>query len=96
MLSHIEAFYSDTIKNSVKMPSQECHKADAITCSILSQFVWNLDNNKLIERNEYVTIAVESQFKQLRSSPKKSFSGLQRDSNLWPLRSCCSALPVEL
>ena len=28
----------------------------------------------------------ESQFKQLRNSPKKSFSGLQRDSNPWPLR----------
>ena len=45
--------------------------------------------------NEYVTFAVESQFKQLRSSPKKSFSGLQRDSNPWPLRSRCSALPAE-
>ena len=32
-------------------------------------------------RNKYVTIAVELQL-QLRSSPKKSFSGLQRDSNL--------------
>ena len=31
--------------------------------------------------NEYVTIAVVSQFKQLRSRPKLSFSGLQRDSN---------------
>ena len=28
----------------------------------------------------------ESQFKQLRNSPKKSFAGLQRDSNPWPLR----------
>ena len=28
----------------------------------------------------------ESQFKQLRNSPKKRFSGLQRDSNPWPLR----------
>ena len=28
--------------------------------------------------NEYVTIPVESQCKQLRSSPKKRFSGLQR------------------
>ena len=43
-----------------------------------------------------MTIAVESQFKQLRSSPEKSFSGLQRDSNPWPLRSRCSALPAEL
>ena len=34
----------------------------------------------------------ESQFKQLRNSPKKSFSGLQRDSNRWSLRSRCSAL----
>ena len=31
-----------------------------------------------------MTIAAESQFKQLRSSPKKGgFSGLQRDSNPW-------------
>ena len=28
------------------------------------------------KRNEYVTIAVELQFKQLQSSPKKSISGL--------------------
>ena len=28
----------------------------------------------------------ESQFKQLRKSPKKRISGLQRDSNPWPLR----------
>ena len=27
---------------------------------------------------------------------KKGFSGLQRDSNPWPLRSHCSALPAEL
>ena len=50
--------------------------------------------------NECVTIAVnrnsESQFKQLRNSPKKRISGLQRDSNPWPLRSRCSALPAEL
>ena len=46
--------------------------------------------------NEYVTIAVESQFKQLRSSRKKGFSGLQQDLNPWPLRSRCSALPAEL
>ena len=37
--------------------------------------------------NEYVTIAVLTQIKQLQSSPKKSFTGLQRDSNPWPLRS---------
>ena len=46
--------------------------------------------------NEYMTITVESQFKQLQNSPKKSFSGLQQDSNPWPLRSHCSALPAEL
>ena len=34
--------------------------------------------------------------KQLRNSPKKSFSGLQRDSNPWPLRSRCSALLAGL
>ena len=34
----------------------------------------------------------ESQFKQLRKSPKKRISGLQRDSNPWPLRSRCNAL----
>ena len=38
-----------------------------------------------------MTIAVESQFKQLRSSPKKFFRLLQRNSNSWPLRSRCSA-----
>ena len=45
--------------------------------------------------NEYVTIAAESQFKQLRSTQKKVFLGLQQDSNLW-LRLRCSALPAEL
>ena len=34
--------------------------------------------------NEYVTIAVELQVKQLQSNPKKRFLGLQRDSNAWP------------
>ena len=48
----------------------------------------------LIDTN--VTIAVESQFKQLRSSPQKGFSGPQWDSNSWPLRSRCSTLPAEL
>ena len=38
----------------------------------------------------------ESQFQQLQNSPKKSFSGLQRDSYPWPLRWRCSALPAEL
>ena len=41
----------------------------------------------------------ESQLKQKFykiNSPKKSFPGLQQDLNLWPLRSCCSALPAEL
>ena len=46
--------------------------------------------------NEYVTIAVESQFKQLQNSLKKSFSELQKGWNLWPLHLCCSALPAEL
>ena len=46
--------------------------------------------------NEYVTIAVEWHLKQLRSSLKKSFLGLQRDSKPWPLCSRCSALPAEL
>ena len=40
-------------------------------------------------------IAVNFQFKQLeRRSLKKS--GLQRDSNLWPSRYRCDALPTEL
>ena len=43
-----------------------------------------------------MTIAVESQFTLLRSSPKKSFSGFQRDSIPWPVSSPCSALPAEL
>ena len=43
-----------------------------------------------------MTIAVESQFKQLRSSPNKRFSGLQQDLNQLPLHSRCSALPAEL
>ena len=36
-----------------------------------------------------MTIAVESKFKQLRSSPEKSFSGPQRDMNSinWPASS---------
>ena len=59
-------------------------------------FSWGGGGMLIIGILRYVTIAVESQFKQLRSSPKKSFSGLQRDSNPWPLRSRCSALPAEL
>ena len=44
-----------------------------------------------------VTIAVESQFKQLRNSPKKKFFGASTGfRNPWPLRSRCSALPAEL
>ena len=35
------------------------------------------------------------QFKQLQTNPKK-ISGLQRDSNPWPLRSRCTSLPIEL
>ena len=36
--------------------------------------------------NEYVTIAVNRNLSNCENSPKKSFSGLQRDSNPWPLR----------
>ena len=46
--------------------------------------------------NEYVTIAVNRNLSNCENSPKKSFSGLQRDSNAWPTRSRCSALPAEL
>ena len=43
-----------------------------------------------------MTIAVNRNLSNCENSPKKSFSGLQRDSNPWPLRSRCSALPAEL
>ena len=46
--------------------------------------------------NEYVTIAVNRDLSNCEMAKKKSFSGLQRDWNPWPLRSCCSALPAEL
>ena len=38
--------------------------------------------------NEYVTIAVNRNLSNCENSPKKKkgFSGLQRDSNPWPLR----------
>ena len=36
--------------------------------------------------NEYVTIAVNRNLSNCENSPKKRFSGLQRDSNPWPLR----------
>ena len=39
--------------------------------------------------------AVDTQFKQLRKRSLKKFR-LQRDSNPWPLRYRCSALPTEL
>ena len=42
---------------------------------------WNHVNCGNTNENEYMTIAVASQFKQLRNSPKKGFSGLHRDSN---------------
>ena len=35
-------------------------------------------------------------FQQSQIKPKKMFSGLQRDSNPWPLRQRCSAPPTEL
>ena len=42
-------------------------------------------------------IAVNFQLKQLERSPWwKKKSGLQRDSNLWPLHCRCVALPTEL
>ena len=41
--------------------------------------------------------AVDTHFKQLRKrSLKKNLNRLQRDSNPWPLRYRCSALPTEL
>ena len=46
--------------------------------------------------NEYVTVAVNRNLSNCENSPKKRFSGLQRDSNPWPLRWRCSALPAEL
>ena len=54
--------------------------------------------NTTDELNEDVTIAVViAIFKAIREVVrKKRFSGLQRDSMPWPLRSRCSALPAEL
>ena len=40
--------------------------------------------------------AVDMQFKQLRKRSLKKKFRLQRDSNPWPLRYRCSALPTEL
>ena len=40
--------------------------------------------------------AVDTQFKQLRKRSLKKKFRLQRDSNPWPLRYRCSALPTEL
>ena len=63
-------------------------------CGYFDNHLAEMTSNKW---NEYVTITVEPQFKQLQSSPKKSFFGLKRDSNpYWPLRSRCSAVPAEL
>ena len=39
-----------------------------------------------LKLNEYVTIAVNRNLSNCENSPKKSLSGLQRDSNPWPLR----------
>ena len=36
--------------------------------------------------NEYVTIAVNRNLSNYENGPKKRFSVLQRDSNLWPVR----------
>ena len=49
---------------------------------------------RLLSWNEYVIIAVVIAISAISKYPIKSFSGLQRDSNRWPLRSRCSALPA--
>ena len=47
--------------------------------------------------NEDVIIAVATAIWAIANfSPKKKISGVQRDSNPWPLRLWCSALPTEL
>ena len=46
--------------------------------------------------NDYVTIAGNRNLSNCENSPEKGFSGLQRDSNPWPLRQRYSALPAEL
>ena len=58
-----------------------------VLISSLFTFQLNQVCVKTIEcENEYVTIAVSRNLSNCKNSLKKSFSGLQRDSNPWPLR----------
>ena len=52
-------------------------------------------SNEMRRMTLWKIFAVDTQFKQLRKRSLKKFR-LQRDSNPWPLRYRCSALPTEL
>ena len=67
--------------------------------NVVTQWI-NIIVNGLVPRLWVMTLwkifAVDTQFKQLRKRSLKKKFRLQRDSNPWPLRYRCSALPTEL
>ena len=80
---------NDTGKNIKKQLDTAALKQGRCTFSALFR-------EQTLKWNEYVNIAVNRNLSNCENSPKKSFSGLQRDSNPWLLRQRCSALPAEL
>ena len=67
-----------------------------VLLSAPQQIKWFVEKtNRINVMTLWKIFAVDTQFKQLRKRSLKKFR-LQRDSNPWPLRYRCSALPAEL
>ena len=71
--------------------------ADRHLVSIIPKVNNNNNNNTLYwVMTLWKIFAVDTQFKQLQKRSLKKKFRLQRDSNPWPLRYRCSALPTQL
>ena len=68
---------------SIMPPRVVQHYSDWVCTAVMSNDVWKI-------------FAVDTQFRKLRKRSLKKKFRLQRDSNPWPLRYRCSALPTEL
>ena len=63
-----------------------------IECKYMKHIFWTADERS----NRRKILAVNTQLEQLRKESQKKNFRLERDSNPWPLRCRCSALPTEL
>ena len=100
VFGNLQQFLYSLVGRMILIPSRVCwlinNNCVCIACGCNGYYLSYIVSVFIYEMNMCMTITVNRNLHNCESSPKKSFSGLQQDSNSWPLHSCCSALPAEL